>query len=43
MFKRIQNWYKLGLWTEKMVRNAMKKGVLTEEQVNEIIGGEPNE
>ena len=37
MFEKIKKWYKQGLWTEKMVRNALEKGVLTEEQVNEIL------
>ena len=37
MFEKIKKWYKQGLWTEKMVRNAVEKGVLTEDQVNEIL------
>ena len=37
MFEKIKKWYKQGLWTEKMVRNAVEKGVLTEEQANEIL------
>lgn len=26
------------LWTEEMVKNAVDKGVITEEQCNEILG-----
>lgn len=39
MKEKISKWYKLGLWTEVMVRNAFNKGVLTEEDMNEILGG----
>lgn len=38
MFERIQKWYKQGLWTAEMVRNAVDKGVLTPEQYREITG-----
>ena len=38
MFERIKRWYDLGLWSEKMVRDARIKGVLTEEQVETVIG-----
>jgi uncharacterized XkdX family phage protein len=37
MFEKIKKWYKHGLWTEKMVRNAAEKGVITEEQAAEIL------
>ena len=37
MFEKIKRWYNQGLWNEKMVRNAVEKGVLTEEQANEIL------
>lgn len=37
MFERIKKWFEQGLWTEQMVRNAVKKGVLTEEQAEEIL------
>lgn len=39
MFNKITKWFKQGLWTEVMVRNAFAKGVLTEEEMNEILGG----
>lgn len=37
MYDKIKKWYKQGLWTEEMVRNAVGK-VLTQNQANEIIG-----
>lgn len=38
MFEKIKKWYKQGLWTEQMVMNAVEKGILTEDQANEILG-----
>lgn len=38
MFEKIKKWYKQGLWTTEMVRNAVDKGVLTPEQYREITG-----
>lgn len=38
MKDRVAKWYKQGLWTADMVRNAAKKGVLTEDDVSEILG-----
>lgn len=40
MFEKIKKWFKQGLWTETMVRNAFDKNILTEEQLNEILGKE---
>ena len=40
MFEKIKKWYKQGLWSKQMVRNAFDKHVLTEEQMNEILSGE---
>jgi hypothetical protein len=37
MFERIKKWYRLGLWTADMVRNAVTKGIITEEQATDII------
>ena len=37
MFERIKKWFDQGLWTEQMVRNAVRKGVLTEAQAEEIL------
>ena len=39
MKDKIMKWFKLGLWTEDMVRNAVTKNVLTEEEANEILNG----
>ena len=38
MYDKIKKWYKQGLWTTDMVRNAVAKGVITEEQYKEITG-----
>ena len=40
MYERIKKWYKQGLWTEAMVRNAVTKNVITEDQANEILNKE---
>lgn len=38
MFERIKKWYEQGLWTKAMVRNAVRKGKITAEQYEEIVG-----
>lgn len=38
MKTKIAKWYKQGLWTSNMVANAVVKGVLTEEDYQEITG-----
>lgn len=38
MFERIKKFYKLGLWNEEMVRNAVEKGVITENEYKAIVG-----
>lgn len=38
MKKKIRKWYEQGLWTAEMVRNAVIKGKLTEEEYREIVG-----
>lgn len=38
MKEKIKAWYKFGLWTKEMVRNAVIKGKLTEEEYLEIVG-----
>lgn len=40
MKEKIAKWYKQGLWTEEMVMNAVNKGVITEDEANEILGKE---
>lgn len=37
MKEKIAKWYKMGLWTEEMVQNAVNKGVITEEEAVEIL------
>lgn len=38
MKEKIIKWYKLGLWTEVMIQNAVEKGVITAEDMAEILG-----
>ena len=37
MYEKIKLWYKQGLWTAEMVQNAVDKGVITQEQADEIM------
>lgn len=37
-FEKVLNYFKNGLWTEKMVRNAIGRWI-TEDEANEIING----
>lgn len=37
MRDKIAKWYAQGLWTEDMVRQAVDKGVITEEEAEEIL------
>lgn len=38
MKEKITKWYKQGLWTDAMVRSAVEKGVITEEDYRNITG-----
>ena len=38
MKEKIAKWYKQRLWTKLMVKNAVKKGVLTAGDYAEIVG-----
>lgn len=38
MNEKIKRWYEQGLWTAEMVRNAVIKGKLTEDEYREIVG-----
>lgn len=38
MKDKIAKWYKQGLWTDAMVRSAVEKGVVTEEDYRSITG-----
>lgn len=40
MFEKIKKWYESGMWTKNMVRNAVVKGKITEEEYTEITGEE---
>ena len=40
MKEKIAKWYKQGLWTEEMVMNAAKKGVITEDDASAILNWE---
>ena len=37
MFEKIKKYYEYGFWTEEMVLNAYKKGVITLEECNIIL------
>lgn len=37
MKEKIEKWYHMGLWSEAMVRSAVTKGVLTEDEATEIL------
>lgn len=38
MYEKIKKWYVQGLWTAEMVQTAAQKGIITQEQCNEISG-----
>lgn len=38
MKEKIAKWYKQGLWTADMVQNAVAKGIITEDDLAEIVG-----
>ena len=38
MKEKIEKWYKQGLWSRSQVANAVKKGILTPEDYEEITG-----
>ena len=39
MREKIAKWYAQGLWSVQMVKNAVEKGVITEQEYKEIVGG----
>jgi len=39
MYEKIKRWYEQRLWTAAMVQNAVSRGVLTQEQAEEITAG----
>lgn len=38
-YKKVKGYYNSGFWTENMLKNAVKKGWITEEEYKEIVGG----
>ena len=40
MKEKIAKWYKQGLWTAQMVRNAVAKGKLTADEAVEILSAD---
>ena len=40
MKEKIIKWYIMGLWTEKMVQDAVNKNILTTDEANEILNKE---
>ena len=38
MYEKIKKFYDLGLWTEEMVKDALDKGIITEDEYKEIVG-----
>ena len=36
MFEKIKKWYRMGIWSAEMVRQAVEKGVLTSVEADEI-------
>lgn len=38
MYEKIKKWYEMGLWTAAMVQQAADKGIITQEQADEILG-----
>ncbi len=39
MKDKILKWYRQGLWSAQMVRNAVEKGLLSEEEAMQILEG----
>lgn len=39
-FEKIKKFYEKGLWNDRMVKDAVKKGKITEEEYKEITGNE---
>ena len=37
MRDKIAKWYAQGLWTADMVQDAVKKGIITEDEFKEIV------
>ena len=42
-FETIKSFYEKGLWNAQLVKMSVKKGILTQEQANEILEKEDHE
>lgn len=40
MYEKIKKFYDLGLWSEEMVKDAVKKGIITEAEYESITATE---
>ena len=40
MKQQIEKWYRMGLWNSHQVRQAVEKGLLTEDEYRQITGKE---
>lgn len=38
MKEKIEKWYKQGLWTKSMVKDAVDKGIITSEDYDRVTG-----
>lgn len=38
--EKVNKWYKSGLWSLRMVRDALEKGKITQEEYDEIVGAD---
>lgn len=36
MYEKVKKFYNMGLWTESMVKDAVDKGIITEEEYKAI-------
>lgn len=34
---KLKQWYKMGLWSEKMIQDAVEKNAITQEQADEVL------
>lgn len=37
MKEKIMKWYKMGLWTEKMIQDAVNKNILTSDEAEKLL------
>lgn len=39
-YERIKFFYEIGMWNKPMIKNSVKRGIITKEQYKEITGEE---